>query len=95
MKIIQGRVKSKYYPYPRPTTSVLRPLVRPKRQKFINDIIICQRQVRKWYARRKRKAMIISRASHNWVWKPICNDGTMGIRVKLDLEHLKVHGYLI
>lgn len=92
MKIIQGRVKSKYYPYPRPTTSVLRP---KKKALVDNNIIICQRQVKKWYARRKRKAMIINRACYNWVWKPICKDGTMGIRVKLDLKYLKEEGFFI
>jgi len=94
MKIIQGRIKSKYYPYPRPATSLLRPLI-SKKKALENDIIICQRQVRKWYARRKRKAMIINRACHNWVWKPICKDGTMGIRVKLDLRYLKKEGFFI
>lgn len=27
-------------------------------------------------------------ASHNWVWKPKCNDGTIGIRPRLDMKEL-------
>ena len=45
------------------------------------------------YTRRKAAAVKISRATHNWVWKPICKDGTLGIRLRLNLQedaqHLK------
>lgn len=38
--------------------------------------------------RRKRAARIITQACHNWVWKPICNDGKMGVRIRLDIAEL-------
>ena len=49
-----------------------------------------QRIIRKWYWRRKRKAIIISRATYNWVWKPMCADGTIGIRPRLDMGFLGI-----
>jgi len=43
-----------------------------------------QRMYLRHYTRRKVAARKISRAAHNWVWKPKCKDGTMGIRPRLD-----------
>ena len=48
----------------------------------------CQKWIKKRYWKRKRKMIIISRACFNWIWKPICRDNTIGIRLKLDLKHL-------
>jgi hypothetical protein len=48
----------------------------------------CQRVVIKWYYRRKRKAKLVSNAVHNWVWKPLCRDGSYGVRLRLDTKEL-------
>ena len=42
------------------------------------------------YNRRKIAAKIITEACHDWVWKPNCRDGTIGIRPRLDMEYLLV-----
>jgi hypothetical protein len=48
------------------------------------------RRIQKRMKRRykKAKAIIIQRGCHNWIWKPLCNDGTVGIRPRLDTEAL-------
>jgi hypothetical protein len=53
-------------------------------------IKLCQRQGRKWLGRRDRKARIIQRGCHNWVFRPKCRDGTIGIRPRLDAKYLKL-----
>jgi hypothetical protein len=35
-----------------------------------------------------RCAKIIQNGVHNWLWKPICNDGTFGINLRLGLNYL-------
>jgi hypothetical protein len=52
-----------------------------------------QRAYLKHFTRRKYAAMIISRGCHNWVWKPECKDGTIGIRPRLDMEYLSEYIY--
>jgi hypothetical protein len=42
------------------------------------------------YNRRKKAANVINNGCHNWVWKPECNDGTIGIRPRLDMEYLGI-----
>jgi hypothetical protein len=44
----------------------------------------CQYQARRWLGRRDRKARIIQMYCHDWLWKPLCKDGTIGIRPRLD-----------
>ena len=51
-------------------------------------IRMCQQQAKKWYSKRVLAAKIITNGCHNWIWKPMCNDGTIGIRPKLDAEFL-------
>ena len=41
------------------------------------------------YAKRKKAAKIITQGCHNWVWKPICRDGNIGIRPRLDIAFFK------
>jgi hypothetical protein len=89
MRVSKRNTRYRFMPYiQHPTTSILR----LKRMEYEEDrkrkIIICQRYIKYWFARRKRKAIIITRACHNWVWKPICNDGTLGIRLRLDLNYM-------
>jgi hypothetical protein len=48
----------------------------------------CQRIMVKWFHRRKRKALIISNAVHDWIWKPLCRDGSYGVRLRLDIKEL-------
>ena len=83
----------RHMPYKRPTVSYLRPRSKYVEHKtwedYINKVMLCQRQIKKWFARRKRKATIISRHCHDWVWKPVCNDGKIGIRLRLDLKYLE------
>ncbi len=36
-------------------------------------------------------ARTIQRGCHNWLWKPKCNDGTLGINVRLSLKELGIN----
>ena len=38
------------------------------------------------YHKMKKSAKIICNGCYNWVWKPKCRDGKIGIRLKLDLK---------
>jgi len=49
-----------------------------------------QRMYLRHYTRRKVAARKITRGCHNWVWKPKCKDGTMGIRPRLDTLALDI-----
>jgi hypothetical protein len=42
------------------------------------------------YTRRRVAARKITRGCHAWVWKPMCKDGTIGIRPRLDMKELGV-----
>jgi hypothetical protein len=42
------------------------------------------------YTRRKAAARKIVEGCHAWVWKPLCKDGTIGIRPRLDMLELGV-----
>ena len=45
-------------------------------------------RVKKWYKKKKQAMIIIERNLFNWVWKPVCNDGTLGVRPRLDIRQL-------
>lgn len=47
-----------------------------------------QRAYLRHYTRRKVAARKIIEGCHAWVWKPICQDGTIGIRPRLDTREL-------
>jgi uncharacterized protein YjbI with pentapeptide repeats len=47
-----------------------------------------QRAYIRHYTRRKVAATKIVNGCHNWVWKPVCKDGTIGIRPRLDILEL-------
>jgi len=49
-----------------------------------------QRAYLRHYTRRKAAARKIVEGCHNWVWKPKCKDGTIGIRPRLDLRELGI-----
>ena len=49
-----------------------------------------QRAYLRYYTRRKVAALKITNGCHNWIWKPICKDGTIGIRPRLDLSFLGI-----
>ena len=42
------------------------------------------------YTKRIKAAAIITEGCHNWVWKPICRDGSIGIRPRLDMKHYDI-----
>jgi len=48
-----------------------------------------QRMYQRHYTTRKVTAIKICNAALNWVWKPICKDGAMGIRLRLDMKDLR------
>jgi hypothetical protein len=56
----------------------------------IESAIRIQRMYLRHYTRRKVAARKITRGCHNWVWKPKCKDGTMGIRPRLDTLALDI-----
>jgi len=39
---------------------------------------------------KKKAALVITKGCHNWVWKPRCKDGTIGIRPRLDMKELGI-----
>jgi hypothetical protein len=39
--------------------------------------------------KRRDSVIIIQRNCHNWLWKPICRDNTIGINCRLSMEALK------
>jgi hypothetical protein len=45
---------------------------------------------KKRHARRKYSANIINSGCYNWVWKPKCKDGSIGIRPRLDMFALGI-----
>ena len=58
--------------------------------KNYNKIKLCQKVVKKWFVKRKKAAKIICNAAENWIWKPIGNDGIIGIRPRLDMRALGI-----
>ena len=54
-------------------------------KKQCNAVRNIQRNYLRHFTRRKYAAMVICRASFNWVWKPVCKDGSIGIRPRLDM----------
>jgi hypothetical protein len=58
------------------------------RVKDYTDIKKCTRVITNWYKTHKEAATIVTRGCHNWIWKPFCNDGTIGIRPRLDTRYL-------
>ncbi len=34
----------------------------------------------------EKAARIIQNGCHNWLWKPVCKDGTLGINVRLGMK---------
>jgi hypothetical protein len=46
-----------------------------------------QQIIKNWY-KPEEAARVITRNCHNWIWKPFCNDGTIGIRPRLDTRDL-------
>ena len=54
-------------------------------QKQCNAARVMQRNYLRHFTRRKYASMVICRASFNWVWKPVCKDGSIGIRPRLDM----------
>ena len=70
---------------PRPLTKVF-PYTKEYKQYLSARSI--QRVYLKHYTRRKVAACKIANLAMNWVWKPMCKDGTMGIRPRLDTQAL-------
>jgi hypothetical protein len=52
-----------------------------------------QRVYLRHYTKRKAAATKITRGCHNWVWKPMCKDGSIGIRPRLDMAALGIEKY--
>lgn len=51
--------------------------------------IIIQRQWKAYREIKHNAARIIQRGMHNWLWKPVCKDGTVGINLRLGLKMIK------
>ncbi|ARR74948.1 hypothetical protein SAGO17_0028 [Mimivirus AB-566-O17] len=60
-----------------------------KRQHILATII--QNVYKSHYTIRKVAATKITNACHNWVWKPYCNDFSIGIRPRLDMIALGIN----
>jgi Leucine-rich repeat (LRR) protein len=50
----------------------------------------CTRIIKNWHILHETAARVITRGCHNWIWKPFCNDGTIGIRPRLDMQELGI-----
>ena len=55
------------------------------RLKWYNIIKHLQRRQRLRFKRKTNAIKIIQNSCHNWLWKPICKDGLLGINCKLGL----------
>lgn len=55
---------------------------------FNHKAKIIQKRYRYHHFRRCKAIIKIQRCCHNWVWKPLCKDGTVGIRPRLDMKIL-------
>jgi hypothetical protein len=49
-----------------------------------------QRGYLRHYTKRKVAAIKITSHCHAWVWKPMCKDGSIGIRPRLDMAALGI-----
>jgi len=58
--------------------------------KGYNAIKRIQKRMKWRYKRKRNAARIICNGCHNWVWKPLCRDGTIGIRPRLDMISLGI-----
>jgi hypothetical protein len=47
-----------------------------------------QRKIKRRYLQKVSAIKIIQNGCHNWIWKPKCKDGTLGIRLRLDCKYL-------
>ena len=52
-----------------------------------------QRGYLRHYTKRKVAAIKITSHCHAWVWKPMCKDGSIGIRPRLDMAALGIEKY--
>jgi hypothetical protein len=57
--------------------------------KKYNLIRRLQRHVRRKFNKKTALALIIQRGCHNWLYKGICKDGTLGINVKIGLDMIE------
>ena len=60
------------------------------RVKDYTNIKKCSRTITNYKKRQKEAATVITQGCHNWIWKPLCNDGTIGIRPRLDTRDLGI-----
>ena len=49
-----------------------------------------QKRIKRRYKTKIKAMIVIQRGCHNWIWKPLCNDGTIGIRPRLDMIDLGI-----
>ncbi|KAJ3382203.1 hypothetical protein HDU92_004887, partial [Lobulomyces angularis] len=49
-----------------------------------------QKRLKMRYSAIRRAAKVIHAGCFNWIWKPICNDGSIGIRPRLDLNYFGI-----
>ena len=47
-----------------------------------------QRNIKLKYQRKLNAIRLIQKNCYNWIWKPTCKDGTIGIRLRLDLDYI-------
>ena len=45
-----------------------------------------QRRMKVRYRIKNKYAQVIQNGCHNWIWKPLCKDGTIGIRPRIDMN---------
>lgn len=54
-----------------------------KFMKQYNIIRKLQRRIKINYKKKNKSARIIQKGCEDWLWKPVCNDGNMGINVRI------------
>lgn len=57
-------------------------------------IHMLQRRMRRRFSKKTKAAKIIQKHLENWLFKPKCNDGTVGIAVRLGARALAVQGFI-
>ena len=57
--------------------------------RFLTNRILILKNFKEYYQIRNKVASIIQKGCENWLWKPICNNGTIGIIPLLEYKKIQ------
>ena len=62
--------------------------------KWYNNIKYLQRRIKLRFKKKDISVRIIQKGCHNWLYKPLCNDGTIGIVPRLFMKQYIIHRHI-